>query len=109
MYVANSGSDTVSVINSATNKVVAGVTFDTIPFRGGQINCNGLAAPINRYFYVSSGTECIAKASSGFEFDSWVQIFDDNSTRTVTAPASPDSLLDTLRDTFSDDPASDSY
>ena len=105
VYVANSGSDTVSVINSLTNDVVAGVTFDTNPFRGGQINCNGLDAPINRYFYISSGTECVAKPNNGYEFDSWGQIFEGNSTRTVSAPASPDSLLDTLRDTFSDDPA----
>ena len=105
VYVANSGSNTVSVINPLTNEVVAGVTFDINPFSGGQIICNGLDAPINRYFYVSSGTGCVAKRNNGYEFDSWVQIFEGNSTRTVSAPASSDSLLDALRDTFSDDPA----
>ena len=83
VYVANRGSDTVSVINSVTNEVVAGVTFDINPFRGGQIICNGLDAPINRYFYVSSGTECVAKPNNGYEFASWVEIFDGNSTRTI--------------------------
>ena len=65
----------MSVIDPLTNEVVAGVTFDINPFRGGQIICNGLDAPINRYFYVSSGTECVAKPNNGYEFDSWVEIF----------------------------------
>jgi YVTN family beta-propeller protein len=49
-------SNSVSVINPVTNEVVAGVTLDIKPFGAGQIICNGLDAPINRYFYVSSGT-----------------------------------------------------
>ena len=88
-----------------TKKVVAGITFDSIPFRGGQISCNGLNAPINRYFYVSSGTKCIAKPNSGYEFASWVEVFDDNSTRTINASKPADSLLAVLRDVFSDNPA----
>ena len=73
-------------------------------FEGGQIRCDGLNAPINRYFYVSSGTKCIAKPKSGFEFDSWVEMFDDNSTRTINASTPADSPL-ALHDAFSDDPA----
>ena len=85
--------------------MVAGVTFDLIPFRGGQIICNDLNAPINRYFYVSSGTECIAKPNNGFEFDSWVEIFDGNSTRTISASTPADSPLAALRDAFLDNTA----
>jgi YVTN family beta-propeller protein len=85
VYVANSDSDTISIIDPVSNRVMAGVTLDSIPFRGGQISCNGLNAPGNRYFYVSSGTKCVAKPNSGYEFASWVEIFDDNSTRTINA------------------------
>jgi YVTN family beta-propeller protein len=104
VYVANSGSDSVSVINPVTNEVVAGVTFDINPFVGGQIICNGLDAPINRYFFVSSGTECIATPNNGYEFASWVETFDGNSTRTINASTAADSPLAAL-DTFSNDPA----
>jgi YVTN family beta-propeller protein len=108
VYVANSHSNTVSVIDPAINKVMAGITFDTIPFRGGQIKCNDLIVPINRFFYVPSGTDCVAKSRSGYEFDSWVQIFDDNSTRTINASTPSDWLgypLTSLREAFTDDPA----
>jgi hypothetical protein len=43
--------------------------------------------------------------NNGYEFASWVETFDDNSTKTVSAPpTSSDSLLDALRDAFTDDP-----
>lgn len=84
-YVANHLSNTVSVVDTKTNEVVAGITFNLLPFRGGQIVCNGLSAPINSYFYVSSGTKCIAKPIKGFEFSSWTQNLAENSTITVSA------------------------
>ena len=108
IYVSNSHSDTVSVIDSVTNEVVAGVTFEINPFGGGQIICNGLDVPTNRYFYVSSGTGCVAKPNNGYEFASWVEMFDDNSTRTISASTTSDWLVDpvsALHDVFTDDPA----
>ncbi|MGE5661319.1 MAG: YncE family protein [Ignavibacteriales bacterium] len=105
VYVANSGSDSVSVIYPVTNEVVAGVTFNINPFEGGQIICNGLDAPINRYLYVSSGTECMAKPNNGYEFASWVETFDGNSTRTINASTPADSPLAALSDAFSNDQA----
>ena len=105
VYVANSDSNTVSVINPVTNEVVAGVTFDISPFVGGQIICNGLDAPINRYFYVSSETECVAKPNNGYEFASWVETFAGNSTRTINASTPTDSPLAALLEALSNDPA----
>lgn len=105
VYVANSDSDSVSVIYPVTNEVVAGVTFNINPFEGGQIICNGLDAPINRYLYVSSGTECMAKPNNGYEFASWVETFDGNSTRTINASTPADSPLAALSDAFSNDQA----
>jgi YVTN family beta-propeller protein len=105
VYVANSDSDSVSVIYPVTNEVVAGVTFNINPFEGGQIICNGLDAPINRYLYVSSETECIAKPNNDYEFASWVETFEGNSTRTINASTPADSPLAALSDAFSYDPA----
>ena len=100
VYVANSDSNTVSVINPVTNEVVAGVTFVINPFEGGQIICNGLDAPINRYFYASSGAECVAKPNNGFEFSSWTQNLADNSTITINASTTSGSPWTPLLDIF---------
>ncbi|MGH9976059.1 MAG: YncE family protein, partial [Nitrososphaeraceae archaeon] len=100
MYVANSGSDTVSVIDTVTNDVVARVVFDIKPFGAGQIICNGLNAPKNRLFYVSSGTECLAKPTNGFVFSSWTQNFAQDSTITVNASTTSGSPWTSFLDIF---------
>jgi YVTN family beta-propeller protein len=46
VYVANHGSDNISVIDGASNKVVAGVTFHVDPFNSGRILCDGLTTPL---------------------------------------------------------------
>ena len=106
------GSGGVSIINTETDESVVGVTFDVSPFQGGDITCNPsskeeLDAPINRFLYVSVGTKCIAKPSKGFEFSSWGEILDDNSTRTINATSG--SPWTAFLDAFNlkpDDPAS---
>ena len=80
-------SDGVSVIDGETNKVVARVSFAINPSNAGQIVCNGITSPMNRYFYVSAGTECVATPNKGFEFISWVENVGDNSTRTLKSSA----------------------
>ena len=112
VYVANRDSGGVSVINGKTNEAVAGVTFNVIPFRGGDIHCNinnkDLEAPINRFLYVSAGTKCIAKPSKGFEFSSWGETLEGNSTRTIneTSGSPPWSALLDIFNIKSNDPAS---
>ena len=116
IYVAND--DGVSVLNGMTNEVMAGITFDVNPFRGGDIICNtdgigdsadseAIDAPVNRYVYVSSGSKCTAEPSKGFEFNSWVEVRDDNSTRTINATSgSPwTAFLDALNLKPKDPPA----
>jgi YVTN family beta-propeller protein len=112
VYVANRDSGGVSVINGKTNEAVAGVTFNVIPFRGGDIHCNinnkDLEAPINRFLYVSADTKCIAKPSKGFEFSSWGETLEGNSTRTIneTSGSPPWSALLDIFNIKSNDPAS---
>ena len=112
IYVANRDSGGVSVINGKTNEAVAGVTFNVSPFRGGDIHCNinnqDLEAPLNRFLYVSSDTKCIAKPSKGFEFSSWAESLEGNSTRTIneTSGSPPWSALLDIFNIKSDDPAS---
>ena len=104
---------------------MTGVTFHVEPFNSGYIVCddgttnddantndtNDLTspplAPVEQYFYVSSGTQCTAKSYEGYEFLSWEQNLEDDSTQLikVSAPASPlDSFLQFLHLKSADKP-----
>ena len=113
VFVANTGSNGVAVINSMKKEVVAGVAFNLIPFKSGSIICDTdlgrLDAPISHFLYVTSGSKCTAKPSKGFEFSSWSESLNGNSTRTVSA--SSGSNWTPMLDFFAiklDDPASSS-
>jgi DNA-binding beta-propeller fold protein YncE len=48
IYVANEFDNTVSVIDSEANKVVAGAMFDIKPLDTGYIECDKLIAPMTQ-------------------------------------------------------------
>ena len=109
VYVANSGSDSVSVVDGSAKKAVVGVTFQVNPFNSGVILCDGLTtpSPIGQYTYVYSSAQCIAKPNEGFEFSSWVENLEGNSTQpiSVSRPASGwDSFVLAVTDFFGDKP-----
>ena len=54
---------------------------------------------------MTSNAKCIAKPNTDYEFASWVEAFDGNSTRTINASTPTDSPLGALLDAFSNDPA----
>src|SRR5215467_13924215 len=74
IYVANSGDNSVSVIDGAGNKVVARVMFNIKPFNSGYVVCDNTTdkgkwnALIQQQFYVYSGSVCTATPYPGFEF-----------------------------------------
>jgi YVTN family beta-propeller protein len=110
VYVANSDSGGVSVIDGKKKEAVAGVTFNVNPFGGGDVLCNinnkDSEAPTNRFLYMSSGSKCIAKPSKGFEFGSWVEVLDSDSTRTINSTSgSPFSAFLDAINIKPDDPA----
>jgi YVTN family beta-propeller protein len=108
VYVANSGSNTVSLVDPLTNEEVAGMKFGIEPFGAGQIICDGLDAPINRFMFVTSSAKCVAKPTTGFEFSSWTQNLPQNTSVTINASTTSDWLVDPVaafRDVFTDDPA----
>jgi YVTN family beta-propeller protein len=109
VYVANSGSSGVSVIEGVANEVVTGITFQVKPFNSGYIVCYDLTtpspydltppSPIERYVYIISGTECIARPNEGFEFLSWEENLGGNATQliNISRSASPwDSFVLTI-------------
>jgi YVTN family beta-propeller protein len=109
LYVANFGSNTVSLVDPLTKEEVAGMKFDIKPHaKAGQIICNELDAPIDRFLYVTSGAKCIAKSTTGFEFSSWSQNLPRNTNVTISAATPSDWLgypLTSLYEVFTDDPA----
>ena len=99
VYVANSDSNSISVIDIITNKVVAGIKLQLYPFNSGFIECNGLIPPTSQHFYVYSGSTCIAKPNKGFEFLSWEENLQNNSTQIINF-SQPASALDSIKDFF---------
>jgi YVTN family beta-propeller protein len=89
IYVANSLSDSISVIDGVDNKVVAGVTFNVYPPNSGSVECDELSTRYvrERYFYVDSAAQCIAKPNAGSEFVSWQEDLRDNSTHLINQSA----------------------
>ena len=101
IYVANAGSDGISVIDDVTDKVAAKIIFNINPPNSGNIICNNnLNSPLNQSFYVSSGMECIASPNKGFEFLSWAENLNNNSTITIKRPTYHNYFLDSVLDLF---------
>jgi len=96
-YVTNAGPNTVSIIEGFDQKVQAGVSFDINPFHAGHIVCNNIIIPTNQYFYVDSRTQCLAQPNKGFQFNSWIENLESNSSRTINASIPTDSLVDWIK------------
>src|SRR5215217_2056 len=96
-YVTNAGPNTVSIIEGFDQKVQAGVSFDINPFHAGHIVCNNIIIPTNQYFYVDSRTQCLAQPNKGFQFNSWIENLESNSSRTIDASIPTDSLVDWIK------------
>ena len=100
IYVANQEDNSVSVVDGRANKVVARVDFNIEPFNAGYVECdNGKIAPLYQQFYIYSHSQCTAKTNQGFDFVSWQENLDNNSTQFLQFSPSTsawDSFLDFL-------------
>jgi YVTN family beta-propeller protein len=104
VYVANS--DSISVVDAEANEVAAGVKFQVNPINSGYIECNELKSPIEEYFYLYDGDNCIARPYQGFEFLSWEENTENNSSQILNV-SQPASIVESIRDFFnikSDEP-----
>ncbi|HEX5978529.1 MAG TPA: YncE family protein, partial [Nitrososphaeraceae archaeon] len=101
VYVANRDSSTVSVIDGHTNKAIAGATFKVNPSNSGYIQCahSTSPSPTEQYIYVWSDHACIATPNKGYEFVSWEQNLQGNSTQVIQASAYA-SIWDSILDFF---------
>jgi YVTN family beta-propeller protein len=104
IYVSNALSNSITVIDGVTDKVVAGLTFSVNPNNSGDIVCNNLTVPtpLNQYFYLFSGSTCIAMPHKGFEFQNWQENLEGHSTQLVrSSNPSPTTIYDYVT-SFSD-------
>jgi YVTN family beta-propeller protein len=76
VYVTNTGSDTVSVIDGRIDGVVERVNFNINPPNSGDIQCNGQQIVQNTSLFYRNGTnlQCRADAGQGYEFSSWTNM-----------------------------------
>src|SRR5207244_8140121 len=76
VYVTNTGSDTVSIIDGNTDSLLVKVGFSVNPPNSGNIECNGQLVLPNTYFLYRNGTTltCTASAGQGYKFSSWSNI-----------------------------------
>ena len=100
VYVANADSDGISVIDGVSAKVVAGVKLQINPFNSGNIECNGLISPIQQYYYLYSGTSCIAKPNKGFEFLSWEENLKNNASQLINSSHPASTIFEDVDDLF---------
>jgi YVTN family beta-propeller protein len=80
VYVTNTGSNTVSVINGSSSNLVVGLTFNIDPFNSGNIKCINkndkneiYTYSTDKYVRVSFGKnlECTSYSNSDYKFNFW--------------------------------------
>lgn len=83
VYLTSEDSDSLFAIHGPKNKVAVGITFNISPLNSGRILCGDEKTeyPIDQYLYEVPGITCVAKANSGYEFVSWSEKIDSNTTR----------------------------
>jgi YVTN family beta-propeller protein len=73
IYVTNTASNTVSVIDGNKDAVLMKLNFSTNPANAGEIVCNGVKSLGRNSTLYSKGEliQCVANPHHGYSFDSW--------------------------------------
>jgi YVTN family beta-propeller protein len=76
IYVTNTGSDTVSIVDGKVDGIVERLNFNITPPNSGDIQCNGQPIMQSVFAFYRNGThlQCYADAGQGYEFNSWSNI-----------------------------------
>jgi YVTN family beta-propeller protein len=90
IYVTNTGSDIVSIIDGNKDSVIVRVTFNVNPPNVGDIECNGQPSLSNSSIRISNGTgiTCTANSSHGYTFSSWSGLVDGSAANPIQFIAS---------------------
>jgi YVTN family beta-propeller protein len=90
IYVTNTGSDIVSIIDGNKDSVIVRVTFNVNPPNVGDLDCNGQPSLSNSSIRISNGTSitCTANSSHGYTFSSWSGLVDGSAANPIHFTAS---------------------
>jgi YVTN family beta-propeller protein len=90
VYVTNTGSDIVSIIDGNKDKMIVREAFNVNPPNVGDVECNGQPVLSNSSIRVSNGTSivCTANSSHGYTFSSWSGVVDGSAANPIRFTAS---------------------
>jgi YVTN family beta-propeller protein len=86
VYITNTGSNTITIINGKSNEVAVRLTFDINPPNTGEIRCNNLRVISGNSTSYNRGQDlqCIATPERGYAFASWSDFANDLSNNPVS-------------------------
>ncbi|HEU5120420.1 MAG TPA: YncE family protein, partial [Candidatus Nitrosocosmicus sp.] len=97
IYNLNHDSNSISLIDGTSDTVVGRVSFDIHPPRSGNIECSDVVTPLEKSFYLDSGSNCKAIPNKGYEFLSWEENIDLNATQIINT-SKPATAIETFLD-----------
>lgn len=76
IYVTNTGSGTVSIVDGKVDGTIEILNFIINPPNSREIHCNGQPIKQSTFAFYRNGThlQCHADAGQGYEFNSWSNI-----------------------------------
>jgi YVTN family beta-propeller protein len=90
VYVTNTGSNTLSIIDGNKDALIVRVAFNVNPSGVGDVQCNGQRILSNSSIVVNSGASitCTANSSHGYKFSSWSGLVDSSADNPIHLTAS---------------------
>jgi YVTN family beta-propeller protein len=90
IYVTNTGSNTITIINGKSDEVAVRLTFNINPPNTGEIRCNNLRviSGNSTSYNIGQDLQCIATPERGYAFASWSDLVADISNNPLTIKVS---------------------
>ena len=79
IYITNTGSNTISIINGSSDEVSIRMTFSVNPPNTGEVQCNGVKNISENSTLYDRGQklQCVAIPERGYTFESWSDVGND--------------------------------
>ncbi len=90
IYVTNTASNTISLINGKSDQVAIRLTFNVNPPNTGEVQCNGVKNILGNSTSYDRGQklQCVAIPERGYTFASWSDLANDLNINPITLEAS---------------------
>jgi hypothetical protein len=90
IYITNTASNTISLINGGSDQVAIRLTFNVNPSNTGEVQCNGVKNISGNSTLYDRGQmlQCVAIPERGYTFASWSDLASDPNTNPITLEVS---------------------